>query len=299
MTVGKIIESTDYNLIRNKIIAVLSTGGTNPTTGLSDPTFGYGQAPQSSAVAIGDKVTKAQWDNLRWDIYNCHYHQTATAPSIQIVTTNTKIQSTILNYETFADTTISNRTTVNSANLAPEGGTSSTGATTSRNFSWTSLVTCVVTVNFANANNARYFFNTGGRIRFASSFVKSINNPQNVAWENLLSTVGTQSFGGTTAFYSLTNSYTTWYTSPPLSTPYGGLSYQLDVRSNVASNSNGTATQLTFQARWIDNYTNPGDLIQGTLSLTASQLRAITPTQPSGTPFTISGPASYSISTIA
>jgi hypothetical protein len=247
-------------------------------------------------------ISKAEWDSLRWDIYNCLFHQTATVPAIQSVTTNSKIQSTILNYETFADTAIANRFSAALSNLAPEGGTPSTGTTTSRNFSWSSTATCTVTVGFSNSTNARYFFNSGGKIRFSSSFVKSLNNSQNIAWENLLSDVGTQAFGGN-AFYNLTSSYTNWYTSPPRSTPYNNLSYQLDALVNVANNSAGTASQITFRARWIDNYTDPGppapdDLVQGTLSLTASQLRAITTLQPSGSTFNIVGPSSYSISSI-
>ena len=302
MTVGKKIEAIDYNRIRNKIIAVLGPGGINPNSGAASPGFGYGQSIQSSSVSIANKVSKSQWDDLRWDIYNCLFHQTATVPAIQSVTTNSKIQSTILNYETFADTAIANRFAAALSNLAPEGGTSSTGASTSRNFAWSSAATCTVTVAFSNATTARYFFNSGGKIRFASSFVKSLNNSQNIAWENLLSDVGTQAFGGNT-FYTLTSSYQNWYTSPPRSTPYNSLSFQLDALVNVANNSAGTASQITFRARWIDNYTDPGppapgDSVEGTLSLTASQLRAVTSRQPSGTPYSITGPSSYNISTI-
>jgi hypothetical protein len=303
MTVGKKIESVDYNRIRNKVIAVLGPGGTNPNTSSADPSFGYGQTLQSSAVTINDKISKSQWDALRWDLYNARFHQTATVPAIQSVTSNSKIQATILDYETFADAAVTNRFTAASANLAPEGGTVSTGASRSQSVSWSNTISCTVTVNFSSSAAARYFFNTGGRIRFSSSFVKTLNNSQNIAWENLLSSVGTQSFGGST-FYTLTSSYATWYTSPPLSTPYGALSYRLQALVNVANNSNGTATQITFRAQWVDGYTDPGppdpgDLVQGTLSLTASQLRAVGTLQPAGNLFSVAGPTSYSISTIA
>lgn len=302
MTVGKLIESEDYNRIRNKISAVLGSGGTNPNTGLSDPRFGYGQALQSSAVIDGDKITKSQWDLLRWDIYNSLFHQTSSVPALQTVTANSKIQSTILNYETFADTAITNRLNVGAGQTAIEGGTSTTGATTSRNFTWTSTASCTVTINFASAATARHFFNTGGRIRFSSSFVKSLTNDQNIAWENLLSATGIQSFNHS-VFYTLTSSYTPWYTTTS-SAPYGSNNYQLQALVNVPNNSNGTATQITVRAVWTDGYTDPGppapgDSVQGTLSLTASQIRAVSLIQPAGTPFLNAGPSSYSISTIS
>lgn len=302
MTVGKKIEAIDYNEIRNKIIAVLGAGGTNPNTGSADPSFGYGQTLQSSAVAIGNTVSKAQWDLLRWDLFNTRFHQTATVPSIQTVTSNSKIQATVLNYETFADAAITNRLTAAGANLAPEGGTTSTGATRSQSISWTNTVSCTVTVNFSNATTARYFFNTGGKIRFSSSFVKSLTNLQNISWESLLSASGTREFGGST-FYSLTSSYSTWYTTSS-SFPYGANIYRLQALVNVPNNSNGTASQITFRAQWVDGYTDPGppapgDLVQGTLSLTASQLRAVGTLQPTAASFAVTGPSSYGISTIA
>jgi len=303
MAVGATILSEDYNRIRNKAIAVLGNGGTNPNTQTADPSFGYGQSVASSAVADGTKITKTQWDNLRWDIYNSLYHQTSTVPSLQSVTANSKIQSTVLNYETFANTSISNRFDIGPDEFAVEGGTSSTGATTSRTLSWSNTVSCTVTVAFSNANNARYFFNSGGRIRFSSTFVKSLNNSQNNYWENLLSSIGTQEFS-VSNFYGLTSSYTTWYTSPVISSTYSSNRYRLQALVNISNNSNGTASQITFRAQWIDGYTDPGapapgDLVQGTLSLTASQRRAVGSLQPFGSPFSISGPQSYSISTIS
>jgi hypothetical protein len=306
MTVGKIIESEDYNKIRNKIIAVLGSGGTNPNTLVADPTFGYGQTPQSSAINTGTKITKAQWDALRWDIYNSLFHQTGTVPGLTTIAASSKIQATILDYESFADTAITNR--LNFGSTAIEGGTPTTGATTSRTFSWSTTVSSTVTVTFANSNDARYFFNTGGTIRFSTSFVKTLNNSQNISWETLLSGVGTQTFNQA-RFYALTNTYgTPWYTTSA-SFPYGSNTFRISARSNVANNSNGTASQIEFLAQWIDGYVDPGnnpgdvpntsDLVQGTLSLTANQTRAVTVLQPFGTTFGISGPSSYTVTSIA
>jgi hypothetical protein len=302
MTVGNKIVAADYNRIRNKIIAVFGPGGTNPNTNSADPSFGYGQVLQSSAVAISNTVTKQQWDNLRWDIYNARFHQTGAAPAIVAVTANSKIQASVLNYEGFADTAITERLNVSAGLTAIETGTSQ-----SRNFQWKNQVLCTVTVTFANAAQTRYFFNSGGQIRFASGFVKNITNAQNNTWETLLAGAGTQVFASD-RIYTLTNSYITWYTTPTAASPYGANNLQLQALCNVANNSNGTANQITFRAVWTDGYVDPDppgssqfapdDLVNGTLSLTVTQRRATGGTlQPTNTPFTISSP-SYTISAI-
>lgn len=299
MAVGDKILSQDYNRIRNKAIAVLGTGGTNPSTNAVDPTFGYGQALASSSVAIGTKITKAQWDSLKLDISNSIVHQTNTVPNIVSVASNSKIQSTILAYEGFADTAVANRLSLGTNRSAIE-----TGASRSRNFAWKNQSLCTVTVTFSNANQLRHFFNSGGQIRFSSSFDKIRTDAQNTAWENLLVSAGTQAFA-VNRVYTLTNSYTTWYTKAA-SSPYGANNYQLQALCNVANNSTGTASQITFRAVWTDGYTDPDpsggiqfapdDGVSGTLSLTATQRRAVGSFQPSGT-FSISSP-SYTISGI-
>ncbi len=301
MTVGKKIEAVDYNRIRNKIIAVFGPGGTNPNTNSADPSFGYGQSLQSSAVVISNKVTKQQWDNLRWDIFNARFHQTGTAPAIVAVTANSKIQASVLNYESLADTAVAQRLNVSAGLTAIE-----TGASRSRNFQWKNQASCTVTVTFSNAAQTRYFFNSGGQIRFATSYVKNITNAQNNSWETLLAAVGTQAFASN-RIYTLTNSYVSWYTSSA-SSPYGANNFQLQALCNVANNSNGTANQITFRALWTDGYVDPPggepgqfppeDGVDGTLSLTVTQRRATGGTlQPTNTPFTISSPT-YAISTI-
>ena len=74
---GLIIEAVDYTTIRNKIIGIMGTGA-----GQS----GYGQTLLSSAVVPGNTVTKAQWDNLRYDILNARIHQDGLVPTIVTAT---------------------------------------------------------------------------------------------------------------------------------------------------------------------------------------------------------------------
>ena len=300
MTVGKIIEAEEYNKIRNKIAQVLGPGGTNPLTSVADPQFGYGQNLQSSTVALGNTVTKSQWDNLRWDIFNARVHQTSSTPSIQAVTTNSKIQSTILAYEGFADSAIAERFNIGANQFAIESGT-----VRSRNFSWSVQVSCEATMQFSNAAQARYFFNSGGQFLISSSFSPNVSSAQHTAWVNLLNSVGTQAVDRS-RFYSLTNSNVQFYVNSS-SGIYANNNFRLFARSNVANNANGTATQVIIRAQWTDGYTDPDppgglqfppdDVVNGTLSLTLQQRRATTVLQPSGSLFNIASPT-YSTTNI-
>jgi len=303
MAIGNFISASDYNAIRNKIINVVGPGAGNS---------GYGQTLQSSAVATGNVVTKAQWDALRFDIYNALFHQTGSVPIITQVSTSDVIRYGAANpnfqYDTLADTAIANRFNLGAGRFVTENkGTNSTSV------SWSASQSCTLTVTFGTANDARYFFNSGGKIRFTSSRTGGSSTAQNSSWSNLLTTVGTQAFGGNSPsvnFYSLTNSYQTFYTLTA-SSPYASNVYRLEALSNVADNSTGTANILTFRITWTDAYVDPdvlagrpptlnppGDVVDGTLSLNVDQIRPVGTLQPSGT-FTITGPSLYSFSSFS
>jgi hypothetical protein len=162
-------------------------------------------------------------------------------------------------------------------------------------------------VTFATANDARYFFNSGGKIRFTSSRTGGTTSPQNTQWTNLLNTTaGTINFGAQTPatvnFYTLTTAYQQWYTVSA-SSPYAANFYNLEALCNCTdpTNVNGTASTVTFRITWSDSYvdvdpTPPGDLVDGTLSLTVEEFKASGSLIPSGS-FAITSP-SYSISAI-
>jgi hypothetical protein len=90
------------------------------------------------------------------------------------------------------------------------------------------------------------------------------------------------------------------------SAPYSTNQYRIEVASNVADNSMGGATVLTFRVTYTDGYTYSGiyspsfpDNINGTLTLTVDELRASGTLQPLGTgPFVLTRPG-YSTSGIS
>jgi hypothetical protein len=214
------------------------------------------------------------------------------------------------NYDSIAEQAILNRFNIGAGqsvlSLASMTGETAPGVI-SRTGSWTTQSQCTLTVTFATANDARYFFNSGGKIRFTSSRTGGVTSAQNTQWTNLLNTTaGTINFGAQTPatvnFYTLTTAYQQWYTVSA-SSPYAANFYRIEALCNCTdpTNVNGTASVVTFRITWGDSYvdvdpTPPGDLVDGTLSLTVEEFKASGSLIPSGS-FAITSP-SYSISAI-
>lgn len=287
MPVNDLVRVPDYNDIRNTIVAVMSTGSA---------TQGYGQAINSVGTAVGEFVSKAEWDKLRFDIVNALVHQTGSVPSMTVVT-----ESDLVRYDAaqpnFQYQTLANQANTNRFDIAFGQYVVETRGTRSNAVSFSNSVSSSVVVTFDSANQARWFFNSGGKIRFSSSFSDSLGTSQSAAWTSLLSSLGTVSFGGNTPavnFYSLTNSAQTFY-SQGTSGTYSMNRWTLRASCNVSNNSSGTANQIVFTSIWEDIYTDPGfpppgDAVQGTMSLTVSQLRAEGSLYPNLTPQSFSAP---------
>lgn len=306
------IAATDYNAIRNKIAEILGTGSGQK---------GYGQTIASSAVFAGNNITKNQWDLLRYDLINAAVHQDGVLPTVVTLAANNVVgygaSNANTNYDTLAEQAILKRfnigagqSSVGSPSLIDTGTGLPTAVlgTQSRTGAWATQSQCTMTVSFASVNAARYFFNSGSKIRFTSSRTGGTTTPQNNAWSNLLSTtIGTVNFGANTPsavnFYTLTTSYQQIYQLSS-SSPYSANYYAIEALCNCTdpTNINGTASTVTFRITWRDNYVDPGapapgDSVDGTLNISIEELRASGLMQPSGT-FTVAGPTGYSISPI-
>jgi hypothetical protein len=251
---------------------------------------------------------------LRYDLVNAKVHQDGVSPSIVTISSGDVVGYGAgypnTNYDTIAEQSILNRFNIGAGqsvlSLATMAGQTATGVI-SRTGSWSTQSQCTLTVTFATANDARYFFNSGGKIRFTSSRTGGDTSAQNTQWTNLLSTTaGTINFGAQTPaavnFYTLTTSYQQWYTVSA-SSPYAANFYRIEALCNCTdpTNTNGTASVVTFRITWGDSYLDvdpspPGDLVDGTLSLTVEEFKAAGSLIPSGS-FSITSP-SYSISAI-
>jgi len=277
---------------------------------------GYGQTLNApTALSSGATVTKAQWDNLRFDIYNAIVHQTGSAPSITTINEGDVIRYGTshpnFQYNTLADQAITNKFNLGTGQFVTEAIGSQ-----SRFSNWTSLVTSTVTINFADNNACRYFFNSGGKIRFASTRSGGSGTLQDQRWSSLLSGAGQPFFAGNSTLYPASGGNATYNNigfwqlttsdqqvwSFQASSPYTANTWVLQAR--LASGTTSTATSVILTVRWQDNYVDPAtsphtpttvlpfDEVTGTLSLSVDQVRARGELAPSLIPnsFAITGP---------
>jgi hypothetical protein len=270
MPVNDIITQAEYNNIRNKVIGVLGTGSGNS---------GYGQPLNSTAVALGTRVTINEYANLRFDIINAWVHQAGSAPSTVTVLEGgtirfSAVDAPVTTYDALADTLIANRFSVGAGQSAVAIPASSPRSRTWSGTGgdiWNASISCTIDVQWPSANAARFFFNSGGQIRITSSRSGGSSTTQNTQWTSILSSAGTQSFGGNapaTNWYTLTNSFQTYYTLAG-SSPYGSNSYNLQARvTDTANNSGGAAANSQFRVLLIDNYVDPG-VVSGAVAFPA------------------------------
>jgi hypothetical protein len=234
-------------------------------------------------VFIGNTITKAQWDLIKFDIINIKFHQDGNIPPVATVNVGDPIgfgsSSPNSNYDIILNDAIAKRFLI-------AGSQSIVAAKASQTYStpWSVQAQATLTVTFGDANQGRYFFNSGGKIRFTSSLVGAAITPQITAWINFLSSVGTQGFGAANDsavnYYTMTNSYQTYYQNF-LSSSYSANSYRLEARTNVSNNSTGTATQLELRVTLLDTYVDPdvatgssflpNDVVNGTLTIAVSE----------------------------
>jgi hypothetical protein len=292
MAVGSIIEDTDYNAIRAKIVNIMGPGSGQ---------FGYGQAIVSSEVDRGLNITKDQWDALRYDILNARLHQDGLQPTIAEAVRGQPIRFSPQNpntqYNSQSEIAIANKFNIGIGQFVIDSV-----STTTRTTSWSQSVSNTVTITFGNADQARWFFNSGGKIRFTSSRTGGTATAQNSSWSNILSSTGTKDFSAVNFYNSTTAPQVLFFNDA--SGPYSQNRYTATHQCDVANNINGGATTIIIGLSWVDGYVDfnpspPPDQVNGTLSLVVEELRASGILLPAGTPpFTISRP-SYTITPIS
>ena len=281
--------------ILNETVIILSAApGTTPsgTITFSAP---YG----SGTTTLASSPTSNPWGRNIWTL---NTSQTLSAASLTAENTTTPHPNT--QYDTFANTIRTNRFNVGAGqSFTTTKGTVSETWPGTYGASWNTTIRSTIRVQFTSAANARYFFNSGGEIRFNSSRSGSTARAQDLAWTTLLTTAATKAFGGNkptigvgaldgTNFYRLTSSFQEW-TSTSYSSPYTANRWRITARCrDVANNSLGTSADIEFQSEWIDGYVDPGnyfldvpndeDKVTGTISLTVSTLEATGVLQPAG-----------------
>jgi hypothetical protein len=180
---GGKIQATDYNGFVSTGVPnfnnIWSTGSTNS---------GYGQTALAT-VSAGNKVTATNfWNSLVANIASSAAHQGTTITAITPPVAGNKVA--------FLSALSTNLGAINTGRLNCSAvGTDITGSGT-RTTAWGTgqsipSVTSTVTVTFASANAARYFFNAGGQILVSTNKTTGSGTPEDVAWINLCADIGT------------------------------------------------------------------------------------------------------------
>ncbi len=151
------IVSGDYN-------SLLGTGTDantyNTVWASGTSTAGYGQTALAN-VSSQTKVAASNWASLINGVTNIASHQGVAVTALTAPQTGQKIA--------YLSALPTNLTTIYNArnNAAAQGTTSATSVSTAG--TWLDKITYTFTVTFGTADQARYFFNAGGQIKFTAS----------------------------------------------------------------------------------------------------------------------------------
>jgi hypothetical protein len=291
--IGTLIRASEYNSIQAKVSMNLGSGSGDQ---------GYGQSLASSQVAVGDKIFVSQWSNLRTDMLKARQHQTGVDESGNLtLPLNTMVVTEAMRsqYDSYATTINSNRFTV-----AGNQSSLETLKQDTRTAAWNGTLTNTITVTFANADQARYFFNGGGNFQLSAALSGGSGGSKYNTWTTMFSQSGviTLNYNSTTSngaspgtvysygYYNLTTTDQTIYYKPAPSGVYAENDWYITAR--IA----GGGSQVIFTLRFEDNDAGdqqggflPGpaqdENVDGTFTNTLQALR------PSGSNVSVSAPS--------
>ena len=293
VSVTDTITAAQYNGVQSRINTILGAGsGAN----------GYGQAMASGQVVVGNTITAAQFDALRTDLNKANNHQSGANAGVgdiaagQVIGADTSGAATtegFNDYDTATSTIETNRYNIDGGNATVEAG-----ITAARTTTWNGTISHIFTVGFTDANARRYFFNSGGEIRFSAALSGQSGAKSN-DWSTMLSNMGTITMNYTSTSASgtgtdtvigndeLTGTYQTIFTRT-------GSGVYAENDYNIAARYEGTGNKtLRFRIQFRDDdagdqqaVTDTGtdgagtagpavdESVNGNLSSTIQQLRA-------------------------
>ena len=253
-SVGGTIQAADYNGFVGTTAVNLpyasSLAATDKVAALIGVGYGdrgYGQTSTTLAdVAVSNSVTAVQWNNLLNAMTTLNTHQGSgltlqpTVASGGTITYQSSIPTNIATLDT-------NRLLSNITQM-----TVSSVLTSSISTPWSGTITHVFTVDFGTENAARYFFNSGGQIRWSGSNTGGSTGSA-AAWAALLTAMGTIKMGADSTtytgsggtitnnigYYGLTGSLVQTFIHYGSGPYYSGLYYSIQVSRGNYSGSNG------------------------------------------------------------
>lgn len=246
-TSGDTILDDHYNDFATSVNALWGTGSTDS---------GYGESTTVAAVSAGNTITAAQWTTLLARMNSIASHQGTSITSIS----NPSAGDTIAAYTALA-TNIAGITTAR-LTVATRQSVSNTNRDNTNTF--TGTLTFTHKWAWGSANQARYFFNAGGRLSISGTQTGHTSRTKANNWNTLLTAAGTyqitaqasgKSGGSGSAdtnntnygYYDLTTSYVTVFKQLEDTSPYTANFVQWQLKSSDSGASVETS------CTWVDS----------------------------------------------
>ena len=179
---GGLIQAADFNAILNS-----NTPNFNSIWSTGVSSNGYGQTA-IGVVATNALVAAPAWNSLITNMAKSATHQGSTITALTPPVAGDRID--------YLAAIATNMTTLNTNRLnCAAVGTDITNSAT-RVAPWGSgqgipTITSTITIVFSSGSNARYFFNAGGSILISAATIGGSGYPENLAWQNLCTDIGT------------------------------------------------------------------------------------------------------------
>ena len=283
---GNLIEATDYNTLTGGTAASGTPNRLNTVWSTGSGSTGYGQTAVAN-VAVSSTVTATQWASLINSLNSTLTHQSGSGSGISAPVAGNKIdylstlQSSITTAYTNRLTFASNSAVItNVSSLAAYAAWTSTTTTSTLNRSFGARAT------FASADQARYFFNAGGRLKFNTSAVNNLGAGSrseavvalftNLGGIGLFASNGSAGRTGTsgtlgtnlttTGYYQLTTGNVTHVSVTSTTTNYTTDTATITVKTNgLVGSNNDNGTQIEF---WTNISSTSGGNAGGSFGVT-------------------------------
>ena len=259
---GDKILDQEYN---NFLNSSATPKGINYIFGTGANQWGLGQT-ELSAVVVGDKITAAQWNSLFSAMDNVANHTNDTLSS-----TDAKTAGDVIAVKAALEADLTTLA-ASVANGSPNATALSTSAALQTSASGTRYAGSHIvehSVTFTNANQARWFFNAGGKIQInitrtgnggasatskdssVSELITGLGDFQLKSQTSSRSGSGeTLSTDGTNiGFYDLTTSYQTIIELTQNSGTYTTMFFKVEAKADAAA---GSATVVTIKTSIVD-----------------------------------------------
>ena len=224
--------------------------------------YGLGQAAIPVVAGGTTTITAAQWNSLLTGMINVANHTNDSLTARTAVTTGDTIA---IKSAVAADlATLAASVAGGSTNATALATSSALQTATSGSEGWNSSATQELTATWANANNMRFFFNAGGKIRITVGATAGAVNPKDQSYIDLGAALGnldinsltsTRSGSGETlttnglanGFQDLNTGYTVLIKLTSDNSTYTGNHIVISAKTTGGDGDSGNATSLTIK----------------------------------------------------